>query len=193
MNPKPDERDRDPLSAYADGDPDAVRDAAPRAPSEAEWEVVRRRIHARVDSAREQVAPFPRPRSALWLVTGAALTAAAAALGWVVFNLALPKDPQAPDVANVQPSPQIPVAPPPREAAPDPLAAFDVLPMATEADVVLHRVPGDGGFPVGAHPLPGAIALATSEEVELDDVNATWPGASPAPGAFPMIFAARPR
>ena len=83
--------------------------------------------------------------------------------------------------------------PAPHEVRPDPLAEFGVLPMASAEEVVLHRVPGDGRLPVGAHPLAGALALATAAEVELDDPDEAWPNLTAAPGSAPMIFAAKPR
>jgi hypothetical protein len=195
MNPHdPDDADRDPLSAYLDGDPDAVRAAGPREPGEAEWEAARLRIHAKLDAAREHTLRFRR--GALWLAAGAALAASAAALAWVAFHVPAPKnDPKAPDVVEVKPAPQpgAPVAPPPHESKPDPLAEYAVLPMATNDEVVLHRVPGDGMLPVGNPPLPGALSLASEEDVELDEPNPAWPRVTFSPGAVPMIFAAKPR
>lgn len=185
MNPHPPDDERDPLAAYLDGDPDAVRAAAPRGPSEAEWRAVRRRIHARL--APEPARPSSR-RAVPWLAA-----AAAAALAWAAFHLPAPKNPPVPERVQVPsaPTPEVALAPEPHEA--DPLAEFDVLPMAKAEEVVLHRVPGDGWLPVGADPLPGALSLATSEEVELDDPGPAWPGMTVAPGSMPMIFAAKPR
>jgi hypothetical protein len=191
MNSHPPQDDRDPLAAYADGDPDAARAAAPREPSEAEWEAVRRRIHRRL--ALEPARPAFR-RAAPWLAATAALAAAAAALAWVAVHLPAPKNPQPERVqAPHAPAPEVALAPAPHEANSDPLAEYDVLPMAKVEEVVLHRVPGDGWLPVGADPLPGALSLATSGEVELDDPNPAWPSVTVAPGAVPMIFAAKPR
>ena len=135
--------------------------------------------------------PTPRRAVAFALAGAAAVAAVAAAVVWAVFNLsAPPKTPQAPEVAEVK---HAPVAPTPHEVRPDPLAEFAVLPMASAEEVVLHRVPGDGLLPVGAHPLAGTLALATAAEVELDDPGAAWPNVTPAPGFAPMIFAAKPR
>jgi len=177
--------DRDPLAAYAEGDPDALRAAAPQEPTEAEWEAARRRIQSRVYRAHLTT---PR-RTVRYAIAGvAALVAVAAAVAWVVFNLPVPQEnPQAPEVAEVKPPP------PPPPVSPDPLAEFAVLPMASTEEVVLHRVPGDGWLPVGAHPLAGAVSLATADEVELDDPEAAWPNVTAAPGFAPMIFAAKPR
>lgn len=187
MTPPPQPDDRDPLSAYADGDPDAVRAARPPEPSEAAWEKIRLGIHERLAVARS-------PRNARRLVwgavgVGAALAAAAAVVAWVTFGGPQPPPtPVAPEVVETKP-----VAPPPHEPRTDPLAEFAVLPMAGSDDVVLHRVPGDGWLPVGAHPLPGVLALATASEVELDDPDAAWPNVTRSPADAPMIFAAKPR
>jgi hypothetical protein len=103
-------------------------------------------------------------------------------------------EPHARDVPVGQPTHPdgrvVPAVPDPR---PDPLAEFDVLPIAATDDVVLHRVPGDGWFPVGVHPLSGALALATAADVELEEPDPAWPGVTPAPGCAPMIYAAKPR
>jgi hypothetical protein len=186
---EPDEPD--PLAAYAAGDPDAVRAAQPPEPSAAEWELVRRRIHERLDR------PASPPRSpwrlrAPALAAAAALAIAAAVGAWVAFDRQAP--PVAPELAEAGlPACALPAAPLPHEAYPDPLAEYAILPMASTSDVVLHRVPGDGWLPVGEHPLPGALALAGADDVELDDPEAVWPSVTPAPGFAPMIFAAKPR
>jgi hypothetical protein len=191
MTPPREPNEPDPPAAYVNGDPDAVRAAAPREPSEEEWESTRRAIHARLN--HPQVVSSRRQMVALAGVA-AALVAVAGAVVWLAFGRSTaPKTPQPPEMAKAQPAPVTPVAPAPHEPAPDPLAAFAVLPMASDDDVVLHRVPGDGWLPVGEHPLPGLLSLATSADVELDDPDATWPNVSPAPGYAPMIFAAKPR
>jgi hypothetical protein len=187
--------ERDPLFDYVDGDPDAIRAAAPREPSDAEWEAARLRIHTRLDSAHDYEHPTRYRRVALWLAASAVLTASAAALAWVAFSVPAPKNPQAPEFAQVNPAPQpeVAIAPIPHEPKSDPLAEFAVLPMASDDEVVLHRVPGDGWLPIGNHPLPGELALATTDDVELDDPNPAWPSVTISPGAIPMIFAAKPR
>jgi hypothetical protein len=191
MNSHPPEDERDPLSAYAEGDPDAVRAAAPREPSGAEWEAVRRRIHQRLTAPARPAFRRAAPR----LAATAALAAAAAALAWVALQLPAPQNPQVPDRVQAPRAPgtEVALAPAPHGANPDPLAEFEVLPMATAGEVVLHRVPGDGWLPVGADPLPDSLSLATSGEVELDAPNPAWPTVTVAPGAAPMIFAAKPR
>ena len=191
----PDDPNHDPLGAYADGDPDTVRASGPREPSEAEWEAVRRRIYARLESTAHEPTVAPRRRVGLWFAVAATLTAAAAAVAWVVFAPHAPQpESRAPDVAETKPViPSVPVAPLPHEPQSDPLVEFAVLPIAAADEVVLYRVPGDGWLPVGVHPLPGALSLATSDDVEMDDPNPAWPSVSPAHGYAPMIFAAKPR
>ena len=191
MTPSSQPDDRDPLSAYVDGDPDAVRAVRPPEPGEAEWDEVRQRIHARLSASPGSA--HPRRRLALWAAVGAVLTTAAAVVAWVAVGALTPRQPAVPDVAEGQPAPKLPVVRGPHEAQPDPLAEFAVLPMASSDEVVLHRVPGDGWFPIGAHPLPGMLALATADEVELDDPDEVWPNATTSPDRAPMIFAAKPR
>ena len=51
--------------------------------------------------------------------------------------------------------------------------------MATDDDVILFRVPEftPGWLPVGLHPIPGVLTLATEEEVSVAEVapNPAWP------------------
>lgn len=191
--PEEPDSERDPLAGYAEGDPDAVRAAAPHEPSEDEWEVVRQRIHDRLASPVRQ--PTARWRAALWLTVGTAITASAAAVAWIALAPLLRQNAAAPEFAE-HPAPivrALPIAPEPREISPDPLAEIAMLPIASDSEVVLFRVPGDGWLPVGVHPLTGAISLATTEEVELDDPDPSWPSVTIAPGSVPMIFATKPR
>lgn len=169
MTPAPNDAPRDPFAAYVDGDPEAARAAAPREPSAAQWDAVRGRIHARLNE------PARAPRRS-WRAVVATFAAAAALVAGIAASLNRPV-PHAPEVAK--PAPYVE----PAEA--------DALPMAASDDVVLHRVPGDGWLPVGAPPL--TLALASADDVELDDPNATWPLVTLAPGGVPMIFAAKPR
>ena len=192
MTPSSESDDRDPASAYADGDPDAVRAARPSEPSEAAWEEMRLGIHARLAAAHEPRHPRSGRRIALWATVGAALTAAAAAVAWVALGDPA-QQPGASAVAEVVPLAASRAAPAPPGTQPDPLAEFAVLPRAGDDDVVLLRVPGDGWLPVGAHPLPGELALATADEVELDDPDEVWTNVTKSPADAPMIFAAKPR
>lgn len=162
MTPAPD--NDDPLWAYLDGDPDAVRAAAPAEPTEAEWNAARARVAARL----------PR-RARRWsavaaLVAAAALVAVGAAL-W-------PAKPAAPEVV-VRPAPAQPA---------DPLAAFDVLPIVSAEEVVLYRVPGTGALPVGAPPFAGDLVLATVDDVQFTTPHDAWPNALTSAGDAPMLF-----
>lgn len=181
MTPSP----RDDASSYADGHPDAVRRARPPEPSEAAWEDMRLRIQARI--AKPAVEPAPARRWGRWGAAVAALTATVAALiAWLMLSKSpAPQSTETPEIVLVKPVP----LPQPS----DPLAEWDVLPMASAEEVVLQRVPGDGWLPVGAHPLAGELTLATAAEVELDE-NPEWPTVMvPSPKHAPMIFATKPR
>lgn len=167
---------RDPLDAYAEGDRDAVDAARPDEPTEAEWDAMRRRIRDRLNP------PTPAPARRNWraAVLVAAGAATAAAVAWFAFV-------PAPRVEVVEVRPAVP------EAPHDPLADFAVLPMATAEEVDVRRVPGAGWLPIGPDPLPDILALATTDEVELDDPDSVWHQVTLSPGDAPMIFAAKPR
>ncbi|MCI0702983.1 MAG: hypothetical protein L0241_18045, partial [Planctomycetia bacterium] len=94
---EPNNRDRDLLGAYAQGDPDAVRAASHPEPSNPEWEAVRRRIHERLNPTVP--APSRSWRAALWAVCGVSLAGGvAAAVAWVAITFVGPKnDPRAPE------------------------------------------------------------------------------------------------
>lgn len=175
--------DANPLTAYVEGAPGAVEVARPSEPTDAQWDAVRRAIHARLQNA-----PAPAREGKRWrgraLVAGAAVlaTVAASVLWFALAPVAVKND-----VAESRPVPPAP------DVQPDPLAEFAVLPIAAADEVDLRRVPGSGVLPVGADPLPDVLVLATAREVELDDPDSAWPVVAPAPGDAPMIFAAKPR
>ena len=84
-----------------------------------------------------------------------------------------------------------------RHATDDPLAGFAILPVATEADVDVHRVDGAGAggwLPVGGMPLSGPLALATADDVELEEAedHPAWPAGGPrvarGPADAPVLF-----
>lgn len=224
--PEPDPADRWPdlLAAYADGELDpaarerverwlaehpeaheqlrAQRDlspenwqlwqnAEPPAPSEEAWTEVRRSVE---EETRERPAVVPLPVkpwqwAAIGLATGAAAVAAVLLAEWLTVkpNPGVPEQgpPQGPEV--VQPAPHI--APQPIEVA--------ALPMATDDDVELLRVPGETDWlVVGKHPLPDELVLAGPDDVEVTDLDPDdWPDGGPkmftTPGDAPMIFASR--
>jgi len=179
--------------------------AEPPEPSEAEWAAVRRGIEDELGAPGRS--PHRRWRAAAWAAAGLAAAGVAAAVAWVAFGPAAPPEgggkpivvAKAPEVAP-HPREVAELAPAPRSV--DPLAGFAVLPMATDDDVVLDRVPEfpAGWLPVGRHPLPGLMVLATEEEVLLSEVapSSAWaagggPKMTTAPGDAPMIFAAKLR
>lgn len=177
--------------------------AEPPEPSEAQWATVRRGIDAGLNPPVPVARGWWKP--AVWTAGGLVAAAVAAAVAWVAFGpVARPPQNQLPRVELAKRLPPPQTAPAPREvsaAQPDPLAGFAVLPIADDDDVILDRVPDTRGgwLPVGLHPLPDALVLASLEEVELQEVDPSpaWPPGGPkmttAPGDAPMIFAAKPR
>jgi hypothetical protein len=175
--------------------------AEPTEPSEAIWTRTRRAIENRLTPAADI-----RPWRA-WALAGLGVAGVAAAVAWLVLAPATapPSEGHRPpaDLARSwQP------APAPREVAlvpaarsDEPLAGFAVLPMATDDDVILERVPEFpvGWLPVGRHPLADILFLATEEELRVADLgpNSAWPAGSPrmttGPGDAPMIYAAKLR
>jgi hypothetical protein len=181
--------------------------AEPPEPTPAAWEGVRRGIAAGLEPSHS-VWPARRPwRNAAWVLGGVVAAGVAAAIAWVALgpNQPTPQTP-APDVtARVPPHAGPELAPIPRDVSPDPqpplIAGFAVLPIATDDEVILERVPnmGVGFLPVGRHPLPALLSLASVGEVELEEADPSplWPMGLPkmtnAPGDIPMIFVAKPR
>jgi len=178
-------------------------------PSAAAWNVVRRGIgqafNPPVPATTQTNRTFTRRTVAAIL----GIVAIAAVVAFLVVKPAAPQPPpsDAPkpvDVVNAAPV-ILEVAPPPRlvvpVSQPNPLEGIAVLPMASDDDVILHRVPdtGAGWLPVGHNPLPKTLLFATVEEVHLEDVKPcpAWPKGMPkmtnGPGTMPMIFAAKPR
>jgi len=176
--------------------------AEPPAPSDASWATVRHAIESRL--APSTPTPTARRRIASWVLGGLA-TAIAASVAWVAFGPTPPpqnnENGKAVLIAKSLPD----VAPAPRAIViaqkPDPLAEFAVLPMATEAEVILDRVPDTrtGWLPIGRHPLGDTLLLATVDELDYQEVDLSpiWPAGgqklTSAPGHAPMIFAAKPR
>lgn len=187
--------------AFGPGNAGLWERAEPAEPSEAAWAAVRRGIDEGLNP------PVAAPRWWAWSLGGLAAGAVAAAAAWVAFGPALRQAPPgiAPrpvEVAKLPPAAE--VAPAPRAVSatqPDPLAGLAVVPMADDDDVVLDRVPDTraGWLPVGRHPLPDVLALASVDEVDLQEVDPSpaWPPGGPrmttAPGDAPMLFAAKPR
>lgn len=132
---------------------DPLRDvwahAQPPLPGEAEWRVVGGRIAARLTAARR--ARIVRRWAAAGLVSGLAAAVVVAALAWP------------------RPTPTPPVV----EVAADPLAEYDVLPIATESDVMVSTVRSDRIELVACeHPLPGVMPLATPSDITVARTDA---------------------
>lgn len=170
----------------------------PLEPLDCEWAVVRKEIEHRLVPATPR---FSRWRTATWAMAGLATIGVAASVAWVALGLVHP--PQS-DSSQIEEARGIDQAPFPREVAAiapaphsaDPLAAFAVLPIASDSDVILHRVPefSAGWLPVGQHPVSGVLTLATEEEIQLGEVapHSAWPMGdlkmTTAPGDAPLIF-----
>lgn len=173
--------------------------ADPPQPSEARWEAARREVTRRVAAPE----PLRRWRAGLWAAAGLAAAGVAAAVAWVAFRAGEPAPaPDAPARPELAARPA--AAPAPREAGPaadDPLAGFAVLPMASDDDVVLDRVPEfpAGWLPVGRHPLQGVVTLASEQELVVAEFapSPAWPTGGPkmttGPGDAPMIYAGKLR
>jgi len=173
--------------------------AEPPEPAQAHW-------RARFRAIEDQLAAPPLRRrwcAGIVALAGLATAGVAAAVAWVAFGPSTPtaphRDARPPELVRA-----LPRAPLPREAvlqSEDPLADMAVLAMAEDDDVILERVPEfpAGWLPVGRNPLQGVMALASTEELLLAEVepSAAWPTGAPkmitGPGDAPMIFAPKAR
>ena len=146
-----------------------------------------------------------RRRAGIWAIAGLAAAGVAAAMAWVAFGPTTSSTPPV-DTKPSELARDLPRAPFPREGgfalrSDDPLAGMAVLPMATDDEVVLDRVPDfpAGWLPIGRHPLQGVMALASEEELLLAELgpSAIRPTGPPkmttAPGDAPMLFSPRLR
>jgi hypothetical protein len=128
---------------------DVWANAQPQLPGEAEWQVVGDGIAARLTAARR--VRTVRRWAVAGLVSGLAAAVTIAALVW----------------------PRATPTPPAVEMATDPLAEYDVLPIATESDVMVSAVRSNGiGLVACDHPLPGVMPLATSDDISVARVEA---------------------
>jgi hypothetical protein len=120
----------------------------PPPPTEATWQRVRDRIAARLTPATP-----PPVRRTKWVAAVAAL-AACVLIGLTVWSL------------TPRPEPPIP------EVAFDPLAEYDVLPIATANDVMVSIVRGDGiDFASIDHPIPPVMPLATTGDLTVETAH----------------------
>jgi hypothetical protein len=167
------------------------QNAEPPVPSEEAWSEVRRTVD---EETRERPVPAPQPaprrHRAAWWVAGGVAAAVAVLVGW--WATLKPNPPPGPGRSQ----PEV-VNPVPHDA---PAVEVAALPVATDDDVELLRVPGGdlSWLVVGSHPLPDMLVLAGPDDVELLDLDPDeWPDGGPkmitAPGDAPMIFAAKAR
>jgi hypothetical protein len=157
---------------------------APRTPDEAEWEPVRSAIQLALPKA-EPKPTAPRSRIKIGFVAAVAFSLMLA-FGLYLANRNQPKPPTDEFVQQ---------APPVVAPEPDPLAEFDVLPIATESDVMVSVVRGDRspGFVACNHPVPEALELATAEDLEVvprkEMHPATgWELSQPEPSTSPLLM-----
>jgi hypothetical protein len=180
--------------------------AEPPEPSLLAWANVRRGIEEELTTPGSIPMRPGRWRVAAWTVGGLLTAGVAAAVAWVAFTPIVPPPiPEQPvEVARAPANAGPEIAPLPRDVTsppPELVAGFAVLPMASDDDVILERVPEThtGWLPVGEPPFSGLLVLASEEEVHLEEVDPSpaWPTGGPkmttAPGDAPMIFAAKPR
>ncbi|MCE9565247.1 MAG: hypothetical protein K8U57_24710 [Planctomycetes bacterium] len=172
-------------------------------PPSAAWTTVRHRIELGLKPPTPRHAD--RWKIAAWALGGIASVAAAASVAWIAFGPVAPQRPTDAIRKPVEVVSRPEIAPEPRAVVtsmkPDLLAAFAVLPIASDEEVILDRVPDTraGWLPIGRHPLSETLVLASFEEVHLQEVDLSpiWPASAPkmttAPGQAPMIFAAKPR
>jgi hypothetical protein len=177
----------------------------PPEPSPVVWASVRRGIEEVLTAPAAAPASRGHWRAAGMAFCGLLTAGVAAAVAWVAFTAPPPEPTEPVDVVQLPPIVATEIAPFPRAVVPSPLqepvAGFAVLPMASDDDVVLERVPETrtGWLPVGELPFSGSLVLASVEEVHLEEVEPSpaWPTGAPrmttAPGDTPMIFAAKPR
>jgi anti-sigma factor RsiW len=181
--------------------------AAPPEPNPAVWAQVGRRIAESLDPAPAAASPSHRWRKAMWAVGGVVAAGLAAAIAWRVIPPGASQQVlEAPaSFARGLAGQEVAQAPHPRgvhrDESAELIAGFAVLPIATDDDVVLERVSDTEAawFPVGRHPLPPLLMLATTEEVKLEEVAPSpyWPSGVPrmtaSPGDAPMLYATKPR
>lgn len=166
------------------------RDAAPPRPTSEAWDAVCDGIALSLAATRlaepdrTGVASSARVRRAV-AAAAYSLTACVVLFPLIGLYVIYPRHPQS--VAEGRHRPP----------AEDPLAGIPVLLIATDADVDVHRVDGAGAggwLPVGGMPLTGPLALATGDDVELEEAeeHPAWPMGGPRmrrdPADAPLLF-----
>ncbi len=162
---------RPPSSGSDDFDPaDPHHWPPPPEPSAAAWEQTRTDIVARLPKVTTA-----RPWSTVGKTTAAVgLLAAGVLMAWGLWATfqqpAVPSQPSVP-VATATPA--------------DPLAEYDVLPIATSNDVMVSSVRGgDVRFGSISHPVPDTMPLASATDVTVHRGPAAGELACPEPGGM---------
>ena len=121
----------------------------PPEPSAARWEKVRSGIHARLPRRTPR-----KPWAAVVTTAGIAATVLVAFGLWVAMKPPTPPTAPVAVVTNTEPI--------------DPLAEYDVLPVATASDVMVSAVRGnDIQFGSINHPIPEVMPLMTGADVSV--------------------------
>jgi hypothetical protein len=179
--------------------------AGPPEPTTLAWATLSGEIEVGLALTKPKGNRSSRLRVAGVLLSGLALSGTAAAILWLAFATTN----QHPKSETREPAELVNNTELHTESAPAPhspqagdLATIAVLPIPTDDEVVLDRVPDlrGGWLPVGRHPVPGMLTLATVEEMYLEEIRPS-PALSAnggqkmttAPGDAPMIFAAKHR
>jgi hypothetical protein len=177
--------------------------AEPREPSGEAWALVRQNIESESTPLHQVQTDdrLSRLKVARWLLAGLTLSGTAAVLLLTLFTAMRQPESEKQEPAELA-STHPEVSPAPQSPDADPLASIAVLPIPTDDEVILDRVPAlhDGWLPVGRHPVPGMLILATVEEIYLEETVPSpgspvkgGPKMTAAPGDAPMIFAAKHR
>jgi hypothetical protein len=145
-------------------------------PSPADWRQVLEEISESVIPAESR-----KPRGISlrrWLAATAAILMVAVAVGVMKFVV----------WQGLVPAPA-PVPAPVVVTTPDPLAEFDILPIATPNDVMVSALRGEGSIGLVAcdHPLPGVMPLALASEMDVQRVR-SGEVSVPTPGDAPIFM-----
>lgn len=157
---------RPPSSGPDDFDPlDPRLWPAPPEPSEARWAEVYSAFAGRVSARR----PWWKVAAAVGAVAASALIA------WAVWPRPIPTQPTVAEVVAETPT--------------DPLAEYDVLPIATAEDVMVSAVRGgDLRFGSISHPVPDVMPLASAGEVSVLRGPAAGEFSCPEPGGMAVYL-----
>jgi hypothetical protein len=163
---------RPPSSGTDDFDPtDPHHWPSPPEPSARAWEKTRTDILARLSTATHR----GRWRGVVKVAAGVAVLAAGVLIAWGLWATFQPTVRPLPDVNT-------PVA---DATPPDPLAEYDVLPIATASDVMVSAVRGsDVRFGSISHPVPDTLPLTSVTDVTVHRGPAAGELSCPEPGGM---------